>query len=72
MGMNQMAVEFRQLKESNAGAPEPDSPMGQLWGVMPKPARDFLSSGPQEDAGAGEPVLSDDSEFEDSDGVPVF
>ena len=72
LGMNQRADDLRKLKESNAGGPEPDSPMGQLWSVAPKPARDFLSAGPQENAVAGEPVLSDDSEFEDSDGVPVF
>lgn len=71
-----MADVFRKLKES--GASGPDSPMGQLWDVMPKPARDFLSAGLPEDAGVGEPVLSesefgDDPEFtEDSDGIPAF
>ena len=71
IGMKQMADDFRQLKESNAGTPEPDGPMEQLWDVMPKPARDFLSAGPPDDAGLDDPVLGDDSEFEASDGVPV-
>ena len=72
IGMNKVAVGFRESKESNAGAEGPDSPMGQLWDVMPRPARDFLSAGLPEDAGADDPVLGDDSEFEDSDGIPIF
>ena len=72
MGMNQRANDFRQLKESNAGASEPDSPIGQSWHVMPKVARDFLSAGLADDAGLDKPALSDDSELEDYDGVPVF
>ena len=42
IAMNQLADVHRRLNESN---PEPDSPMGQLWDVMPKPARDFQSAG---------------------------
>ena len=68
MAMNQLADVHRRLNESN---PEPDSPMGELWDVMPKPARDFQSAGLPDDAGLDEPVRGDDSECEDSDGVPV-
>ena len=72
VGMNQIADDVRQLKKSGAGAPEVDGVPRQTWGVMPKAARDFLASGAPDESGFDEPIIRDDSEFEDSDGVPVF